>query len=194
MEANGSRCYSSVMTALRDPQMSVDDFLAWTERQPGGWELFDGLSNAMSPERVVHGDVKYRVARALDAAITKAGLPCRFVLDSAAVQVDARSLYQPDALLYCGDPVSGDALIIPDPIVVFEVLSPGNATKDLRDKLQGLFSDTDHRALPDRRPRQADLIHHARGEGEVIATRILGAGTIGLDPPGIELAVGELFA
>jgi Uma2 family endonuclease len=174
--------------------MSVDDFLAWTERQPGGWELFDGLPNPMSPERVVHGDVKYRVARALDAAIIKAGLPCRFVLDSAAVQVDARSLYQPDALVYCGDPVSGDALIIPDPIVVFEVLSPGNAMKDLRDKLQGYFRipTIGHYLIVD--PDKRIVIHHARGEGEVIATRILSAGMIALDPPGIELAVGELFA
>jgi len=37
--------------------MSVDDFLAWAVRQPGGWELFDGLPNAMSPERVVRGDL-----------------------------------------------------------------------------------------------------------------------------------------
>jgi Putative restriction endonuclease len=58
----------------------------------------------MSPERVVHGDVKYRVARALDVAIAKAKVPCRFVLDSAAVRIDQRSLYQPDALVYCRRP------------------------------------------------------------------------------------------
>ena len=173
--------------------MSVDDFLAWAEHQPGGWELFDGSPNAMSPERVIHGDVKYRVARALDAAISKAGVPCRFVLDSAGVRVDRHNLYQPDALVYCGDAVSGDTLIIPDPIVVFEVLSPGNAMKDLRDKLQGYFriSSIKHYLIVD--PDKRIVIHHARSGGEVIATRIIGGGTIVLNPPGFVLAVDELF-
>jgi len=148
------------MTSLRDIQMSVDDFLAWAEHRPGGWELFDSLPNAMPPERVIHGDVKYRVARALDAATSKAELPFRFVLDSAAVRVDRHNLYQPDALVYCGDPVS-DTLIIPDPIVVFEVLSPGNAMKDLRDKLQGYFRITSikHYLIVD--PDKRIVIHHA---------------------------------
>jgi Uma2 family endonuclease len=83
------------MTALRKPSMSVDEFVPWAERQPERWELFDGTPVAMSPERIIHGDTKYRVARALDEAIAKAGVPCRFVLDSAAVRVDARSSISP---------------------------------------------------------------------------------------------------
>jgi Uma2 family endonuclease len=60
------------MTALRRQAMSVDEFLAWAERQPERWELVEGIPTAMSPERVVRGDVKYRVARALDVAIARA--------------------------------------------------------------------------------------------------------------------------
>jgi hypothetical protein len=83
------------MTALRKPTMFADEFLAWAERQPGRWELLEGVPTAMAPERVVHGDTKYRVARSLDAAIAKARVACRFVLDGAAVRIDAKSLYQP---------------------------------------------------------------------------------------------------
>ena len=61
--------YLSSMTALRKQLMSVDEFIPWAERQSGQWELFDGIAVAMSPERVVHGEVKYRIARALDSAI-----------------------------------------------------------------------------------------------------------------------------
>jgi Uma2 family endonuclease len=181
------------MTAVRKQLMSVDDFVAWVARQPERWELLDGVPIAMSPERVVHGDVKYRVARALDSAIAKAKVPCRFVLDSAAVRINARSLYQPDALVYCGEPVSGDALEIPNPIVVFEVLSPGNAATDLRDKLQGYFRvpSIQHYLIVD--PDKLLVIHHARGEGDLVATRIVSDGVIHLDPPGIKLAVVELF-
>jgi Uma2 family endonuclease len=181
------------MTALREQLMSVDEFVTWAEQQPDRWELLDGLPVAMSPERVVHGDVKYRVTRALDGAIAKANVPCRFVLDSAAVRIDARSLYQPDALVYCGEPVSADALEIPNPIVVFEVLSPGNAATDLRDKLRGYFlvPSIEHYLIVD--PDKHLVIHHARGEADIVATRIISDGTVRLDPPGIELQVRELF-
>src|SRR5258708_3449143 len=100
------------MTALRKEQMTVPEFLAWAERQPDRWELLDGMPVAMSPERIVHGDTKYRVARSFDAAIAKAQVPCRFVLDSAAVRIDARNSYQPDVLIYCGEALAGDALVV----------------------------------------------------------------------------------
>jgi Uma2 family endonuclease len=181
------------MTALHKQLMSVDEFMAWAAQQPDRWELVDGLPVAMSPERVVHGDVKYRVARALDGAIAKANVPCRFVLDSAAVRVDARTLFQPDALIYCGEPVSPDALEIPRPVVVIEVLSPGNATTDLRDKLQGYFRvpSVQHYLVVD--PDKHLVIHHARGASDAVATRIVTEGIIRLDPPGVELFVPELF-
>ena len=115
------------------------------------------------------------------------------MLDSAAVRIDARSLYQPDALVYCGEPVCADALEIPNPIVVFEVLSPGNAATDLRDKLRGYFlvPSIEHYLIVD--PDNHLVIHHARGEADIVATRIISDGTIRLDPPGIELQVRELF-
>jgi Uma2 family endonuclease len=181
------------MTALRKQEMSVDDFLAWAERQPGRWELVDGVPTAMSPERVIHGDTKYRLARALDDAIAKTKAPCRFVLDSAAVRIDQRTLYQPDALVYCGEPVPGDALEIPNPVLVFEVLSPGNAITDLRDKLRGYFriASVMHYVIVD--PDKQIVIHHARGTGDVVATRIVSEGSLRLHPPGLEIAVDELF-
>ena len=118
---------------------------------------------------------------------------CRFVLDSAAVPIDTRSLYQPDALVYCGEPVSPDALEIPHPVVVLEVLSPGNAATDLRDKLQGSFRvpSVQHYLIVD--PDKRLVIHHARGEADVVATRFISEGSISLDPPGIELQVRDLI-
>jgi Uma2 family endonuclease len=109
------------------------------------------------------------------------------------VRIDPRSLYQPDALVYCGDPVSGDALEIPNPVVVFEVLSPGNAVTDLRDKLRGYFrvASIAHYLIVD--PDKRIVIHHARGAGDAVATRIVSEGVLRLGPPGIEITVGELF-
>jgi Uma2 family endonuclease len=132
-------------------------------------------------------------SRALDEAIAKAGIPCRFVLDSAAVRIDAKNSYQPDVMVYCGEPVSGDALVIPCPVIVVEVLSPGNALKDLRDKLQGYFrvASVQHYIIAD--PDTRVVIHHARGHDDVVATRIVSEGSILLDPPGLTLPLSALF-
>lgn len=182
------------MTALRKERMTANEFLAWAMQQPGGWELLDGVPTAMSPERVIHGDTKYRAARAFDAAITNARVPCRFVLESVAVRIDAKNTYQPDVLVYCGEAVPGDALEIPNPVVVVEVLSPGNAMTDLRDKLQGYFlvATIHHYLIVD--PDKRLVIHHARGPNGMIATRIVADGVLTPEPPGLSLAVADFFS
>ena len=182
------------MTALRKEEMTVNEFLRWAKQQPEQWELLDGVPTAMSPERVIHGDTKYRAARAFDEAITKARVPCRFVLDSAVVRIDTRNSYQPDVLVYCGETIPGDAIEVPNPVVVVEVLSPGNAITDLRDKLQGYFRvpSIQHYLIID--PDKQLVIHHARGRDDAVGTRIVTSGQIALDPPGLSLAVGDFFA
>jgi Uma2 family endonuclease len=179
------------MVALRKERMTVNEFLPWARQQPERWELFDGTPTAMSPERVIHGDTKYRAARAFDDAIAKA--PCRFVLDSAVVRIDARNSYQPDVLVYCGEPVPGDTLEITNPMVVVEVLSPGNAITDLRDKLQGYFrvASIQHYLVVD--PDKRLVIHHKRGKDDVVGTRIVTPGPIALDPPGLTIAIADFF-
>jgi Uma2 family endonuclease len=183
------------MTALpKHAKMTVDEFLAWAETEDGRWELFDGVPVAMSPERVIHGQVKLRVANALERTIEAARLPCQALLDSVAVRVDRYRSFQPDALIHCGQPLPGDALEAPNPVVVVEVLSPSNAMKDLRDKLLGYFrvQSIVHYLIVD--PDNRLVIHHARGSGDVIATRILNDGSaLKLDPPGLEMAVADFF-
>jgi len=181
------------MTALRKPEMTVNEFLPWAKQQAERFELFDGVPLAMSPERVIHGETKYRAARTFDGAIAKARVPCRFVLDSAAVRIDAKNSYQPDVLVYCGDPLPGDALEVPAPVIVVEVLSPGNAITDLRDKLQGYFrvASVQHYLVID--PDKRLVIHHSRGQDEVVATRIVTAGDIALEPPGLRVAIADFF-
>jgi Uma2 family endonuclease len=181
------------MTALRKQRMTVNEFLPWAKQQAERWELFDGIPTAMSPERVIHGDTKYRAARVFDAEIAQARVPCRFVLDSAAVRVDTRNSYQPDVLVYCGAPLPDDALEVPDPVIVVEILSSGNAATDLRDKLQGYFhvASVQHYLIID--PDKRLVIYHARGRDDAVTTRIVTTGQILLDPPGLSVATGDFF-
>lgn len=174
--------------------MTVEEFLGWAEGREGRWELIDGRPVAMSPERVAHLTAKAEAWVALRRAVGRAGLPCTVFPDGATVRISARTAFEPDALVTCGASVPPDAIEIPDPMIVVEVLSEGTARRDHGVKLEGYFSvpSVAHYLILD--PERATLIHHRRGEGDVIETRILTGGTMRLDPPGLELAVAEFFA
>jgi Uma2 family endonuclease len=78
-------------------------------------------------------------------------------------------------------------------VIVIEVLSPGTAMKDLRDKLQGYFrvSSIEHYLIID--PDKRLVLHHARSGAEEVVTRIVTGGAIRLDPPGLVIPFGAMF-
>ncbi|WP_244471604.1 Uma2 family endonuclease [Methylobacterium sp. ARG-1] len=174
--------------------MTVDEFLVWAEGQPGRYELVDGEVFAMSPERAGHALVKYATQTALNRAIKKAGLPCHMMPDGMMVRVDAATTFEPDALVYCGPPIDLDAVEVPNPVVVVEVLSPSTAGVDSGRKLAGYFTlaSVMHFLIVD--PVKRLVIHHARGTEGLIETRIASEGQLALTPPGLSLSVTELFA
>ena len=181
------------MSALAQKLMTVDEFLAAAEERDGRWELENGVAYAMAPERLAHSDGKFAAVAALRAAIGRAKRPCRAVLDGPAVRISARTAYQPDALVYCGPRLPPETREIPEPVIIVEVSSPSTRARDEGAKLIAYFSlpSVAHYLLLD--PEQRALVHHKRAEGGLIETRILYDGLAKLDPPGLELAVAELF-
>jgi len=173
--------------------MTVDEFLAWAERRPGRYELFNGTIYAMAPERAVHAEAKYAAAKALEAAVAKAGLTCWVLPDGMTVRVDVDTAYEPDALVYCGEQLSEDAVEVPQPIIVVEVLSPSTRDVDAAAKLAGYFNlpSICHYLIID--PDKRLVIHHGRGGGEEIITRIVRDQTVSLDPPGLQVDLRGLF-
>jgi Uma2 family endonuclease len=182
------------MSTAAEKLMTVDEFLGWAEGREGRWELYDGLPIAMSPERVAHLVTKATAFLALTRALDRAGAPCHVLPDGATVRVAANTAFEPDALVYCGKRLPPGAIEVPSPVIVVEVLSERTAARDHGVKLAGYFSlpSLAHYLILD--PERRTAIHHKRGQGEVIETRILTSGPLRLDPPGLELAVAELFA
>lgn len=179
-------------TAVQKP-MTVDAFLRWAEGREGRWELIDGSPIAMAPERASHLLTKARAWASLQRAVEAAGLRCTVFPDGATVRTSTLSAFEPDALVTCGEPPPDDAIEIPDAMIVVEVLSEGTAARDHGVKLVGYFSlaSVAHYLILD--PERRTAIHHRRGQGDVIETRILTTGPLALDPPGLELDVEELF-
>ena len=72
-------------------------------------------------------------------------------------------------------------------------LSPSTRRVDVSLKLAGYFRlpSVMHYLIVD--PTQPSILHHARGERDTIITRVVTAGSIALDPPGIELAMADIY-
>src|SRR5258708_3877092 len=181
------------MTALPKHRMTVDEYLAWVEGRPGRFELYVGTVYAMAPERAGHAKIKLAVHMALVAGIRARGLPCHVLPDGMTVRIDDSTAHEPDALVYCGAELPASALEVTNPIIVVEVLSPSSRRIDASLKLAGYFRVPSilHYLIVD--PDQPLIIHHARGNQDMILTHIVREATIKLDPPGLELVLGDVY-
>ncbi len=117
--------------ALHMP-MTLAEFLDWEEKQELRYE-FDGFRPvAMTGGTARHEVICYRLRTLL--LLRLEGKPCRPWGPTTKIEVQGRIRY-PDAFVNC-TPVSPSSTIIPEPVVVFEVLSPGTSRTDRIEKLR----------------------------------------------------------
>jgi len=181
------------MTVLTESRMTVDEYLAWAEAHPGRYELFRGEVFPMSPETTGHVKIKGAVYRALYGAVRESGYPCHVLSDGATVRVDSMTAYEPDALVYCGPERALSNIEVPEPIILVEVLSPSTRQLDASVKLTGYFRlpSVAHYLIVD--PAEPMIVHHSRKPGQDIVTRVVTEGVIQLEPPGIEIALTDIY-
>ena len=118
--------------------MTVGEFLAWERAQALRWE-FDGLrAVAMTGGSIAHSEIATNLVEALRARLG-AG-PCRAFRGDVKILVNGRVRY-PDAVVTC-TPIELGSDIVPDPVVVFEVLSPST------DRTDRIAKNGDYRATP----------------------------------------------
>jgi Uma2 family endonuclease len=178
------------MTSVAPKTLSSEEFIAWAMTRPEGerYELVAGEIVAMAPERAAHARLKFRIARRLAEAIEAAGLNCEVFTDGMAVQIDAATVYEPDALVRCGPDLNDAAVKVLDPVIVVEVLSPSSRARDAGAKLADYFRLPSLRHYLILKTENQTAIHHFRDEQGRIETRIVSRGPLALDPPGIELS------
>jgi Uma2 family endonuclease len=182
--------FSAMNVALR-PAMTVDEYLAWSDSQSERrrTELINGQIVTMPSERVVHSRIKGRVHLALQRAVVAAGLPCEALPDGPAIRIDEHTAYGPDALVYCGDPPAPRSLLVVNPAIVVEVLSPTTVHSDTGAKLIGYFKlwSVAHYLIIDADART--VTHYTRNA----TPNGLSNGPMRLDPPGLDLTVEDLL-
>jgi Uma2 family endonuclease len=121
------------------------------------------------------------------------GRPCHVLSDGVTIRIDGMTAYEPDALVYRGQERPLSDVEVPDPVILVEVLSPSTRQIDASIKLTGYFRlpSVAHYLIVD--PAEPMIVHHSRKPGEEIVTRVVTEGTIRLDPPGLQLALADIY-
>ena len=179
-----------------DPPMTAVAFMAWQEAQTSGrrYELLDGIVHEMQSEQLVHARVKAKVHALLERQIAAGGLACEAMPDGMAVKVDEHTVFEPDALVRCGPPLPGDTLLIEDPMIVIEVVSPTSQRIDVLRKFTRYFLNPSIIHYLIIIPAEKSPIHHRKLPDGQIVSRPNETGLVRFEPPGLVLDLAEVMA
>jgi Uma2 family endonuclease len=185
-------------SAAVERRMTVGEFLAWSEEQgdEARFELVDGLPlRLMAPTTIRHARVQRSAAEALRQAIAAAGLQCDVFEfgPSVAVAHDSDECRIPDVVVTCATAIDDTSYLVPEPLIVVEVASPSTRLADVNDKVEfySRIASIRHYLVVEQDRRRMVAFERAPGGG--LEPRIVRAGSIALDPPGIELALEDLY-
>lgn len=110
--------------------MTVAEFLVWTPPTVGCWQLVDGVALAMAPASPTHAAIQAEVGSLIRNHLRAQNSPCRVIANPGVVprvQSDC-NMRIPDLAVVCG-PIRRDDTAAVDPVLLIEILSPGNKAK-----------------------------------------------------------------
>jgi len=169
--------------------MSLEEFLAWEKQQELRWE-FDGFAPmAMTGGTARHSAIQRNIIIAVGGRLR--GQRCQLYTSDLKILV-AGSIRYPDGFVVCS-PVLGGALVVTDPVVVFEVLSPSTATVDFGVKNEE-YRDTPsiQRYVMLAQDRQFATVFVRVGEdwlGHIVSGEVV----LGMPEIGIQVPLGEFY-
>ncbi len=170
--------------------MTIEQFLAWEDRQELRYE-FDGYQPvAMTGGTAAHSTLQVNLIAALSGRIK--GKPRRPHGSHMKIEVAGRIRY-PDAFVVC-TPVPPRSKVVTEPVVVFEILNEGSVNEDL------VVKNAEYRATPSiqryiiLQQTDAGAIVFVRKGEDWISEPISGADAIIRMPEiGIEVPLAELY-
>jgi Uma2 family endonuclease len=170
--------------------MSVDAFLAWEREQDLRYE-FDGLGAvAMTGGTVAHSEIGTSLVEALRRRLR--GGPCRALRGDLKILAHGRIRY-PDATITCSALDNG-ADIVPEPVVVFEIISASTASIDriTKNEEYRLTPSIRHYVMLEQTTMAATMFSR-QGENWIGAL-LTGDAVLVFAELGIELPLAEIYA
>ena len=176
------------MSAVAKP-MTLEAFLDWESRQEFKYE-FDGFRPvAMTGVSAAHATIQANLIGLLFNQ--SRGGRCRAFGSDLKIRVADRIRY-PDAFVVCS-PLSSDALVVHDPVVVFEILSPSTADTDRFEKnLEYRDTPSIRRYVRLEQSRQGATVFSREGD-DWVGHVLTGDDDLALPEVGITLRMTELY-
>jgi Uma2 family endonuclease len=115
---------------LPDP-WSIEEFLAWEREQDERYEYVGGVIRMMVGSTLDHNTIAGNVFSGLRSQLRSG--PCRAFMEGVKVVLASATMY-PDVVV-TRTPGSGQSDVVPEPEIVFEVLSRSTQTFDRGPKL-----------------------------------------------------------
>jgi Uma2 family endonuclease len=171
---------------------TVERFLIWAARQEERYE-FDGKQPiAMTRGSGRHNRISHNIYAALRTRLR--GSRCSYFGPDLGVRTGGDKVRFPDALITCTKFPETERLA-PDPVVVFEVLSPDSGRRDRIEKVRDYASVASIRRYVIVESSGAGLLvlHRQHGDVAFTALPLTGDDVLALPEAGIEMPVAEIY-
>ncbi len=119
------------MTAVlkRREMMTLAEFLAWDAPDGPSWQLIDGVPEAMAPANGTHAVMQNEAGRLIGNHLATHRPGCQALANPGVIPrlSDSEDNFRiPDLGVTC-TPIPRGAIEVAEPILLIEILSPGNA-------------------------------------------------------------------
>ena len=180
------------MSATRFKPMTALQFMDWAVRQEGRYE-FDGIAPvAMTGGTTGHSLIAVNIITALRTRLR--GTRCSGLGPDAGIRTDGEKVRFPDATVTC-TPLSGKDRFVPNPIVVFEVISPDSIRRDHVEKAReyALVPTIRRYAILETERQTLTLLHRASPMEDWSRTVLTARDILDLPEIGLGIPVAELY-
>jgi Uma2 family endonuclease len=177
---------------IRVPAMTRDQFFDWAEAQDARYE-FDGFEPvAMTGGNLNHNRIAFNIHRALYGRLKGSG--CEPLGLDAGVATIGDTVRYPDAVVTCS-PAQGGSRLVPNPVVVFEVISPTSGHVDRIVKVREYAAvDSIRRYLIVESASAGLTVHERQAAGQKwTVTTVMADDLLPLPEVGVEIPVAEIY-
>lgn len=169
--------------------MTLDEFLAWEREQPERYEFADGVVVMMTGGSLAHVMIATNILTALRQTLRGSG--CRPFGSPAKVLANGKIRY-PDVSVTC-QTIDGRSDIVPDPVLIIEVISPSTERTDRGITKLDYFATTSilQYAIVEQEERLVDL--YTRTAEGWVNELVTDAAVLRLSSVGVEVALDTIY-
>jgi Uma2 family endonuclease len=177
------------MSNLAEKLMSLDEFLIWERDRPEKYEYASGVITMMTGASLAHVTITMNLTFALRQVLRGTG--CRPFANDAKVIAGASVRY-PDVAVTC-KAISDADDVVPEPILIIEVISPSTEREDRGRKKFDYFATPSIRqyAIVEQDARRIDL--YTRAGDHWTDEVVEGDAILDLSSIGVEMSLDTIY-